>query len=243
MILGWLDYKKTKRADIVDLIWTLNIGILTLFFFFISDGLFTRKLILLVLVLLWTVRLSSYIYRDRYKNPVEDRRYTALKNYWNHKNLDLKFLGFFLFQAALDVILTYSFYFIMNLKTELSIFDFLAIIIFFIGFFGVTVSDKQLEKFKNNPENKGNTCKQGLWNYSRHPNYFFEILIWFSYSLYLINTEHYIIAFLPGATILFFIITFTGIPATEKAAIKNRKGYKEYIETTSMIIPWFKKRK
>src|SRR5262249_44045583 len=104
--------------------------------------------------------------------------------------------------------------------------------------------DLQLEKFKKDPANKGQTCQVGLWNYSRHPNYFFEWLIWVSYFLFACGSSHGIYSIICPAIMLYLLFKVTGIPATEAQALKSRGDqYRDYQKRVSVFVPWFPKSK
>jgi len=104
------------------------------------------------------------------------------------------------------------------------------------------MADQQLARFRADPSNKGQVCDVGLWHYSRHPNYFFEWLHWFSYPLIAFGTPLSWIAWLGPVVMLIFLYRITGIPYTEKQALKSRgDAYRRYQETTSPFVPWKKK--
>jgi steroid 5-alpha reductase family enzyme len=107
---------------------------------------------------------------------------------------------------------------------------------------GESIADAQLAKWRKNPANKGRTCRAGLWNYSRHPNYFFEWLHWWFYVPLTITLPFGWLSLALPALMLYFLLRVTGIPYTEMQAIKSRgDDYREYQRTTSAFIPWFPK--
>ena len=90
--------------------------------------------------------------------------------------------------------------------------------------------------------NKGHTCQVGLWRYSRHPNYFFEWLIWMAFALFALASRGGYWGLISPALILYFVSRVTGIPATEAQAIRSRgEEYRRYQQTTSAFVPWFPK--
>ncbi len=104
---------------------------------------------------------------------------------------------------------------------------------------GETLADRQLAQFRAKPANRGKTCRAGLWRYSRHPNYFFEWLHWWSYVLMGINVSNGWVTLIGPVVMLFFLFYITGIPHTEKQAVASRgDDYREYQRTTSMFFPW-----
>ena len=104
------------------------------------------------------------------------------------------------------------------------------------------VADHQLKVFKADPANKGRVCQTGLWHYSRHPNYFFEWLIWVAFSTYALGSSWGWISWYCPGLMLFFLLKVTGIPMTEELAVKTKgEEYRTYQRTTSGFVPWFRK--
>ena len=97
-----------------------------------------------------------------------------------------------------------------------------------------------MRQFASDPVNKNAVCDIGLWRWSRHPNYFFEWLIWAAFCLFAIDSKYGYLALVPPALMLYFLFRVTGIPATEAQALRTRgEDYKRYQETTSAFVPWF----
>jgi steroid 5-alpha reductase family enzyme len=112
-----------------------------------------------------------------------------------------------------------------------------------IGMVGEAIADWQLEKFKKDPANKGKTCTAGLWNYSRHPNYFFEWLMWIGCATIALASPWGWLGLLSPALILYFLLGATGIPATEAQALRSRGDeYRAYQRSTNAFVPWFPKK-
>ena len=101
-------------------------------------------------------------------------------------------------------------------------------------------ADTTLARFRADPVNKGKTCREGLWRYSRHPNYFFEWTHWLAYAAMAPGEWQ---VWLSPALMLYFLLRVTGIPATEAQALRSRgEDYRRYQAETSMFIPWFSRR-
>jgi steroid 5-alpha reductase family enzyme len=108
-----------------------------------------------------------------------------------------------------------------------------------VGFAGETTADRQLLRFRKNPENGGRTCQSGLWRYSRHPNYFFEWVMWVAYGLFASASPWGWLAFACPAAMLCVLFSATGIPPAEAQALRSRGDeYREYQRTTSVFVPW-----
>jgi steroid 5-alpha reductase family enzyme len=104
---------------------------------------------------------------------------------------------------------------------------------------GEWLADRQLARFRQDPSNKGKVCRQGLWRYSRHPNYFFEWVHWWAYVLIGIGGPWGWLTLFGPAVMLVFLLKITGVPPTEKRALQSRgEAYREYQRTTSVFFPW-----
>ncbi len=108
---------------------------------------------------------------------------------------------------------------------------------------GEGLADSQLKRFRAQPENRGQICQAGLWNFSRHPNYFFEWLVWVGLFIFALGSPLGCATLYCPALMLFFLLRVTGIPLTEELSLKSKGDrYREYQQTTSAFVPWFKKR-
>ena len=233
---------KTKDASIVDVAWSANLAILVLIYAFFLDGYALRQNVLFALVCIWYIRLSLHLLFDRVMGKEEDGRYQSIRKEYKG-NVQFFFLGFFQLQALADALLSISFLIVaINPKPFLDVFDGIAIVLWALSFTGGAISDYQLSKFRSNPLNRGKTCRVGLWQYSRHPNYFFEWLQWLVYPLLAVGSPYWYLTLLAPAMMLYFIVFVTGIPTSETQALRSRGGdYRDYQNTTSPFIPWFPK--
>ena len=115
------------------------------------------------------------------------------------------------------------------------------LILWCAGYAGSIVADAQLHRFRTNPANRGKVCQIGVWNYSRHPNYFFEILLWSGFGFLGLTTHLGWLGFISPITLLLTMRFITG-PISERQSLKSKpETYRHYQQTTSMIVPWFKK--
>jgi steroid 5-alpha reductase family enzyme len=131
----------------------------------------------------------------------------------------------------------------MNPRPNLSWAEFVGCAVWLIGMIGEATADAQLNAFKKNPASHGKTCRAGLWNYSRHPNYFFEWVIWLGLAVFALGSPFGFIGLLSPALILYFLLRVTGIPATEAQALRTKgEDYKNYQRTTSAFVPWFRRK-
>ena len=148
---------------------------------------------------------------------------------------------FVFFQGQVIIVALFCLPFIAAASNPHLIFDFrfiLAILLFVISVFGEALADRQLAVFRGNPDNKGRTCRSGLWAYSRHPNYFFEWLHWFSYVLLAIGSPHFLFSLVGPVVMLVFLYRVSGIPWTEAQALRSRgEDYARYQREVSAFFP------
>lgn len=230
-----------KTDKFTDFTYGLTFIILSSIFLFKNQTFFSYQLLLVVMVILWGIRLITYLL-IRIMKIKKDNRFNNIRGDF------LKFLQFWVFQGIAVWVIMLPSIFILN-STENKTIDntmILGIIIWAVGLFIETVSDWQKFNFKNNPKNKNLWIQSGLWKYSRHPNYFGEMLCWwgiFIFTLPFIQGLSWLTIF--GPIFITYILLFvSGIPLLEKKYDKKYaedKKYQEYKERTSILIPWLKK--
>ncbi len=236
----WAVTEGLKNSSLVDAAWSMCIAAIGLFFL-VRSGLTPRHLAAAALLLLWALRLGFFIlWRNHGKG--EDPRYTALREKWG-KAAKHKMLFFFWSQGAAAAFFALPFILVsLNPAADLRAMERAAALLLCLAVAGETSADFSLAAHKKNPANRGKTCRAGLWNYSRHPNYFFEWLCWCAFALFASASPSGALAWACPALILYFLLKVSGIPMTEAQALKSRgEDYRAYQRTTSMFVPWFHK--
>jgi steroid 5-alpha reductase family enzyme len=183
----------------------------------------------------WALRLAVYLLRDRVlAGRGEDGRYRALREFWGAR-APRNFLGLYLGQAAVAAIFLVPIGAAMR-GGPLDAWAAAGALVWLIAVLGEAVADAQLARFRADPRNKGAVCRVGLWRYSRHPNYFFEWVHWWAYVLI---GHGALLTLLGPAAMLLFLFRITGIPWTERQALRTRgEAYRAYQQTTSVFLPW-----
>jgi len=243
MTMLWAIAMRIRNAALVDAGWGFGYAVVAIVSLIVLDGVPQRQLLITIMVSLWGIRLGWHLLADRILGgKPEEGRYADMRKRWQTA-LPLKFFLFYQAQAFLIVFLSIPVYLIsLNPSPELSWVEWVGFVMWLAGIVGETVADRQLKKFKDNPDNRGRTCQAGLWRYSRHPNYFFEWIIWVGYFVMALSAPYGWLAAISPAAILFFLLRVTGIPLTEIQAVKSRGNeYRVYQQTTSPFIPWFRK--
>ncbi len=238
---AWALCVKIKNFSPVDAFWAYCIG-LTAIFFLLAETPGTQPVIAAILIIAWSVRLGFHLSRRIVKHhPTEDSRYVKLREVWSSK-VNSMFLLFFLGQALSVFLLALPFYLIAaDPNPAYDLFPILGTVIACIGLIGETISDQQMSAFKaSNPDPKS-ICQAGLWKYSRHPNYFFESIIWIGFFVFALGSPWGWTAIYAPAIITYLLLKVTGIPPTEASALQRKgEAYREYQRTTSPFIPRFK---
>jgi len=243
MFFVWLWSYKIKNAGVVDIFWSYNFPVIAIILYLFALGFETRKLMICGMVVIAGLRLGTHLAIRIFKHLHEEEpRYKQIRSEWG-SNAERKMAGFFQMQAISNVLLAVPFFIItMNTSQEISPFEFIGLILWVISVMCEAIADKQLANFKNDPANKGKVCDIGLWHYSRHPNYFFEWLMWVSYFVFALASPYGYIAIISPAIILYLLLKVTGIPLTEQQSLKTKgEAFKRYQESTSVFVPWFKK--
>lgn len=193
------------------------------------------NILILTAVLCWGFRLSIYLAKRNLGHD-EDYRYKKMREGWGDSpNLNAYFRVFML-QGCLSFIISLPFWFALKNNYYFTVWNLaFGLAIFAFGLIWESWADKTLQDFKANPDNKGRVCNDGPWKFSRHPNYFGEILLWWGMYIACFN-PHELWTIIGPITIHFFILKVSGVPMLEEKLKKNPK-YAEYIESTNSLIP------
>jgi steroid 5-alpha reductase family enzyme len=243
MTLLWLVSLALKNSSIVDIFWGAGFVISGWIYFFLTpDGFLLRKLLIVLMTTIWGLRLSFYILLRNWGKG-EDFRYrkwreeTGAKWWWH------SFLRVFLLQGILMWIISVPLLIAQFHPTpnHLTVFDYIGIAFWLIGFFFEAAGDLQLARFKTDPANKGKVMDRGVWRLTRHPNYFGDSAQWWGYYLIAASGGGWWTIYSPIIMTL-FLLRVSGVMLLEKTMVA-RPGYEDYIKTTSPFIPWLPKRK
>lgn len=226
-----------QDTSIANSVWTGGCLLIALYTFIMKGLFLPRHIIVTTMIVLWASRLVTYVYL-RYRG--NDPRFQT----WKHaglKALILNIAYIFGAQAFLMTIMSIPTILINTSNSALLTYlDFMGIAIWSVGYFFEAVSDYQLFIFTQDPANKGRVMRYGLWRYSRHPNYFGEVLIWWGIFLLALSVPFGLYSIITPVTITIMLLFVTGIPWVEKAMDTNPE-YQEYKKKTSVFIPWFPK--
>ena len=238
--LTWLLSLKLNNFSFVDVTWSYALAVIAPIYALLGNGFTQRKIIAVTMALLWSARLGTYLFlRVKRHHPHEDVRYAVLREKWRDA-LAKNFFFFFQAQALLIVLLGVPVLLAcLNTAPQLNTVEIVGAIVWLVGLSGEALSDAQMQRFKSDASSKGKVCQVGLWRYSRHPNYFFESVVWWGFWLFACGSPWGWATIYAPALILYFLLRVTGIPLTEECAVKSKgDAYREYQRTTSAFVPW-----
>jgi len=230
-----------KDNSIADIAWGAGFVVVAWCTLVVTGDFFPRQLLTCSLILIWGSRLSIRIFlRNRGKG--EDPRYRKWREEWGRCFIVRSYLQVFLLQSVI-LLINISPVLIINTTSDakLVLLDTLGLLVWITGFLFESIGDWQLDHFLKDPKNRGIIMNRGLWRYSRHPNYFGEITMWWGIFIIALSVPLGWIGFVGPTTITLMIIFVSGIPMTERLMEKT-PGFEEYKRRTSVLIPWFPKK-
>jgi steroid 5-alpha reductase family enzyme len=240
MFGAWILSLRLKDASIVDRLWGLNFILLASIYFSQSQNIHWRHWMVLFLLCVWGGRLSLHIHlRNRHHG--EDHRYQAMRKNHGTSFSWYSLFSVFLLQGFLAFLISTPILWIFSGSvTTFTVFDPIAICLWGVGFYFEAVGDMQLKAFKADPKNIGKILDRGLWALTRHPNYFGDALIWWSFFLLALSLPNGWMTFFGPLIMTIFLRSISGVTLLEKSLIKTKPGYMEYVSKTPAFIPNFR---
>jgi steroid 5-alpha reductase family enzyme len=239
MVLTWIGSVVQKDASLVDRVWGLAFVVLAWTYAAAADLWSTRTWLVLLLVTVWGVRLSVFITWRNWGHG-EDARYAAMRAKRPGTFTNRSLVSVFLLQAVLAWLISVPLLGAIALDGgPLGVLDALAVAVWTVGFVFEAGGDAQLARFLADPANRGKVMDRGLWRYTRHPNYFGDTMVWWSFLLLALAVGAWWGAF--GTVLMtLLIVKVSGVALTERRMgrpAKAREGYDEYVRRTNAFIP------
>lgn len=243
VLIVWLASLYLEDASIMDIFWGPGFVLATLAYFALADdGLLARKLLVLVLVTVWGLRLALHI-ALRNAGRGEDYRYQRWREQHGDRYWWVSFFQVFLLQGALLWLISlpllaaqYS-----TILGGLTAFDVLGALLWGLGFAFEAVGDWQLMQFKRDPAHQGQVMQSGLWAYTRHPNYFGEAVLWWGYYLIAASTGVGLLTIVSPLVMTYLLLRVSGVAMLERD-MQARPGYADYARRTAAFVPRFPRR-
>jgi steroid 5-alpha reductase family enzyme len=242
MSMTWAVAMGVRNVSLVDVAWSLLFTPLAWLYIWVGGHDGPRQLLLAAMASVWSVRLGWHLLvRVVADHPREDSRYEQLRRDWAGTRVNARFFWFFQFQAIAAVVLSAPLVAVaLYPATHVGGIHVAGLMVWLMGVVGEGVADWQLARFRARPGSRGEVCREGLWRYSRHPNYFFEWLVWCGYAVYALGSPGGWAALYAPALMLFILLKVTGVPTSEAASLRSRgEKYRAYQRVTSRFVPWF----
>ncbi len=238
----WALQVRLRNASIADVGWCVGLIATVLWYVAQATGDRDRKLAIALMASVYAGRLGFYILTDRVIGKREDARYRRLREDWGSERR-WRWFGYFQLQALAVSAFSLPFLVVIqNPAPPFGLMELVGLVIWVAAVWGEATADRQLARFRAKPWNRGRVCRDGLWHYSRHPNYFFEWLHWWSYVVMAIGAPGWPLTWIGPLGMGWALLKVTGIPLAEQQALARRgEEYRTYQRTTSAFIPWFPK--
>jgi steroid 5-alpha reductase family enzyme len=245
MTLAWAYQKQVNNAGWVDVFWTFGLGLAGLGLALTPipgiASLTSRQILIAAMVAIWSLRLGLHL-AVRVGTHAEDVRYNGFRKDWG-ADFQRRMFMFLMIQAVAAALLAVSILLAARVPAPaIRPLDWLGVAILAIAIGGEGIADAQLARFRAVPSNKGKICDSGLWGWSRHPNYFFEWLVWVAFAVMAIDLGGAylwgLLAWTAPAFMYWLLVYVSGIPPLETLMLKSRgAAFTAYQSTTSAFFP------
>jgi steroid 5-alpha reductase family enzyme len=231
----WVVSLFKRDVSIVDSMWSILFLAATIVYVAQSDVPSPRARLLLLLVAAWALRLAIYLAARNWGQP-EDRRYQKIRGR-NQPNFAFKSVYIvFLLQGLLAWIISLPLLAASASPAALTWLDYAGAAIAIVGLVFEAVGDWQLSRFRSDPTNSDKVMNQGLWRYTRHPNYFGDCGVWWGFYLLALSAGGWWSAVGP-LLMNVLLIRVSGVALLERDIAKRRPEYRGYMETTNALFP------
>lgn len=235
---AWLIQRRTGNAGLVDAVWAWTLGSLAILYAVFGDAPPALRVLLALMGGAWGLRLGTYLWRRNFGRP-EDFRYAQLRARWGAR-AQSRLFWFFQFQNVFTLALAASAFMPVAWRDTRPADAAIAVAIglWLVALAGEAIADAQMAAFRANPANRGRVCRDGLWRYSRHPNYFFECVHWTAYLPLALGAPYGWAALAAPIVVAVLLLRFSGVPLLESEMVRRNPAYADYIRTTSQLVPW-----
>jgi steroid 5-alpha reductase family enzyme len=240
MTLTWVASLVRRDVSLVDRVWGLAFVVSAWVYAVLGDGATPRKLLVVTLVTIWGLRLSLYITKRNWGDG-EDKRYAKMREKRPDSFPVTSLFRVFWLQAGLAWLISLPLVAALHRPSPATLtwVDGLAVLAWVVGFVFEAGGDWQLSRFLADPDNRGKVMDRGLWRYTRHPNYFGDTVVWWSYFLFALATGAWWAA-AGSALMTFLIVKVSGVALTDEGMSSGgstREGYDEYVRRTNAFVP------
>ena len=237
MLFTWVLSVVLKNASIVDVVWGLGFVVVAWVVAITIDGDASRRNLLTAMVTIWGLRLAIHLY-IRNHGKGEDWRYVAMRKKRGSQFAIFSLVTVFGLQGTLM--------WLVSLPVQLGNADstpgigpiaVIGIVVWCVGIIFEVIGDRQLSRFRTDPQSSGKVLDTGLWSITRHPNYFGDSLVWWGIAIVAAETGSGAIGLIGPVAMTFFLMKVSGVPMLERSMMKRKPGYAEYMQRTSGFFP------
>ncbi len=237
----WITSVRLRNAGLADVCWGTGFVVVAWLSVALAGSWTLRGTVLASMATLWGLRLSAYLaWRNLGKG--EDYRYRAMREQRPDTFWLTSLLTVFWLQGGLMWIVALPLQWKPGLQVSSGVVPALGLVIWSCGWLCESIGDWQLARFKSRPENKGRVMQDGLWRYTRHPNYFGDFLVWWGIYLVAIGTDPAWWLVVSPLLMSFLLLRVSGVALLERTIGERRPEYQDYAQRTSSFIPWPPKR-
>jgi len=239
MVTLWCVSVWRRDASIVDPWWGPGFVLIAVLAAMLGDGATPRRLLVPLLVGVWGLRLGAYLLWRRWGQG-EDFRYQAMRTAWGERFPVVSLVTVFLLQGVLMWIVSLPVQAAVSARTPaaLGVLDVAGIALWAVGLTFETMGDWQLARFRADPSNRGRVMDQGLWRYTRHPNYFGDCCVWWGLFTVALATPAGGWTIVGPLVMSVLLVRVSGVPMLERSLRRRRPGYEAYVRRTSAFVPW-----
>jgi steroid 5-alpha reductase family enzyme len=248
MTAGWLTQRALGNGAWTDVFWAYGAGVSCAVAALIplqtEPHATWRRIMVAAMVAAWGLRLGTYLALRAAGAKSEDPRYAALRREWGAR-FQRRMYGVVVVQAPVSAVLALT---VLIAAREnhpaFRVQDAIGLALFIVCLAGETLADLQMSAFRRNPANRGEVLDRGLWAWSRHPNYVFEVAIWVAYPIIAIdpNGPRSFVSILAPLMMYLVVRHAAGVGPLEEAMVRSRgNAYRRYQERVSLLFPWLTK--
>lgn len=235
----WILSLRLRDASIADICWGPGFALLGWYYCVVFSAWRMRSLLLVSLVTIWAARLAIHIGR-RHRGGGEDARYTAMRREYGIAFWWRSLLTVFWLQGALLWLVALPLFAAARVpgRSGITTTDVMGTLLFVIGFAFEAIGDYQLARFKASAANRGRVMDQGLWRYTRHPNYFGDATLWWGVYLIAASVPGGWLTIASPMLMTMLLLRVSGVTLLERTLKASKPGYAAYVARTSAFIPW-----
>lgn len=235
MTFWWWYSLKHNDLSLVDVAYGMGFVVIAISSLVFNDN-NPINLLVVILITIWGLRLSFYIAKRKANKP-EDWRYAVMRKKWGSKTAINSFFKIFLFQGLIIILISASLIISTSVSdTTIDMAQIFGLGVWLFGFLFESTADRQLRQFLKTKKDSNQIMNKGLWKFSRHPNYFGEVVQWWGLWIIVVTLPLGWVAIISPILITILILFVSGIPLLEKK-YKNNNNYQQYVKKTSIFIP------